>query len=104
MSIPVFQSKAKRHWQQWLPQRTRELRAAGQFESETLAAARMAQDEVESLMQAGYEHHEAEEVALHNHLLLPPEEDAREAPWEREELARRAADYMPSITAGPLDD
>ena len=68
----------------------------GRLNEELQAAANLAQDEIESLMQAGYSVHEAREVALPEFILLPPEGDGLED-WEREELAEKERDYQKNV-------
>lgn len=90
MSAQELASKARKHWAEWLPERTAELKAAGIFGSETMAVAQMAQERIDQLMATGYREHEAEEVALKEYILLPPEKEepnreaeAREAEYQR---------------------
>ena len=73
MSVQALASKARKHWPRWLPEKTAELKAEGLFESETLAAAKLAQAEIETLMKQGFKEHEAEEAALPMFILLKPE-------------------------------
>ncbi|MBQ1764541.1 MAG: hypothetical protein IIZ92_16815, partial [Aquincola sp.] len=85
-----YAAMARKHWTKWLPKKTAELKEAGQFEAATMTAGRQARERVDELMQQGYQLHEAEEVARSEFLLLKPEPDANEEPWERDELAQLA--------------
>ena len=73
-SVQTMAAKARRHWATDLPEKTRQLKAEGKFETESLAAARLAMAEIETLRQRGFQDHEAEEVALSMFILLKPEE------------------------------
>jgi hypothetical protein len=69
-------------------------RAEGALESTLQVVGRQTHAQVVSLMKRGYQQHEAEEVALAEHVLLPPEEAAKMEPWERAELAALEKDYQ----------
>ena len=84
--------KARNHWKEWLPKKTEELRKAGQLEAALQTAAANAQNEIQSLMQQGYQEHEAEEVALPQYILLKPEPQKED--WESRELAEKEAAYQ----------
>lgn len=88
--------KARKHWEKWLPQKTLELKADGKFDMAIQAAARQAQAEIVNLMAQGYQEHEAEEVALHQFILLKPEpvDD-----WESRELAEKERKYQKMMRA-----
>ena len=92
MSAALFASRARKHWTEWLPKKVAELKATGQWEYELNATGRAAQERLLELMAQGYKHHEAEEVAMHEFVLLPPEEPD-EDDWERKELAELEAQY-----------
>jgi hypothetical protein len=96
--------KARKHWEEWLPEKTRELKAAGEFNQAIQTAARQAQQEIADLMAQRYQEHEAEEVALPQFILLKPEpvDD-----WESEELAemeRKYQEMMRPFVANPEDE
>lgn len=76
MAIDSLEAKIRRHWTTYLPQKVAELRAAGTLNEEIQGAARLAQAEIETLKKAGYQDHEAEEVALHRFVYLKPEPGA----------------------------
>ena len=90
-------SKARKHWKTWLPQRTAELKKEGAFEEAVQGAALAAIKMIQELMSQGYQAHEAEEVALRQFVLLPPENGANEADWERQELAQMESDYQTNV-------
>ena len=91
MGVPALAAKARKHWAVWLPERTRELKAAGIFSIETQKAAVRAQREILVLTQGGFQIHEAEELVLPQYILLPPEEIEDE---EAEELAEMEREYQ----------
>lgn len=94
MSVQAYAAKARQHWAKWLPKKTAALKASGTLDQEIQAVAKQAQQQVLGLMQQGFRQHEAEEVALHELILLPPETDAAMEPWERKELASLESEYQ----------
>jgi len=64
---------ALNHWKKWRPTMVKELRQAGTLNEEAQKASKQAAAQVASLMGAGYQKHEAEEVVLPELILLPPE-------------------------------
>ncbi|MCK0510169.1 hypothetical protein [Aromatoleum buckelii] len=73
---------ARKHWTEWLPNKVAELKEEGQWEISLQIAGKQAFEMVLELMQQGFQQHEAEEVALKEFVLLPPEppdENDREA-------------------------
>lgn len=93
MSAQTYAAKARKHWTKWLPKKVQDLKDSGQLEATLQAVGKATQHQVLELMQQGYRQHEAEEVALAQHVLLPPEPDAATEPWEREELASLEREY-----------
>lgn len=87
MSIAMYQSKARKHWTKWLPQKVASLKAAGELEQALQTAGKETAKMVTELMGQGFQQHEAEEVALAEFVLLKPEPEANLEPWERKELA-----------------
>lgn len=87
VSAQTYAARARKHWAQWLPKKVAALREAGELESTLQTVGRRANDQVLELMGQGFKQHEAEEVALAEHVLLPPESDAAMPAWERQELA-----------------
>lgn len=73
MSAMQFKAKARKHWTRWLPSLVRELREVDELEAALQVAAISAQERLLELMAQGYRAHEAEEVALHEFILLRPE-------------------------------
>lgn len=73
MSVEQFKQKARHHWTKWQPKRVAQLRADGDLESTLRVAAVNAQERLLELMDQGFRAHEAEEVALHEFILLKPE-------------------------------
>ena len=72
-NLQALAAKARKHWAEYLPEKTRELKEEGIFESESLAAARLTLAEMETLKLQGYREHEAEEAALPLFILLKEE-------------------------------
>ncbi len=94
MATETFHAKAKKHWAEWLPERSEDLKAQGIWQSETRTAAINAQDRMMELIQQGYQPHEAEEVALKEFILLPPEPDAAVPPDQAAELRAMEREYQ----------
>jgi hypothetical protein len=91
MSVHELMTLARKHWEEYLPKKVQELRAAGELNEAIHGAANLAQAEIDHLMKQGYQEHEAREVALPMFVLLPaepPDEDDEEA---RDMAAREAA-------------
>jgi predicted metalloprotease len=57
-SVQELKSLAARHWNEWLPQKVKELKAEARLTEELQAAANLAQDEIEHLMKRGYSEQE----------------------------------------------
>jgi len=68
-----YTGTALRHWAQWLPKMTAELREAGMLNHEAQKASKEAARQVAALMMAGMQKHEAEEMVLPDLILLKPE-------------------------------
>jgi hypothetical protein len=86
MTEQQMTSKAREHWTKWLPQKTAELMASGEWMEATQAAGKLAAARVQDLTRQGFQAHEAEEVALAEFVLLKPEAEAGMLPWEKAEL------------------
>jgi hypothetical protein len=99
MSVSALEATAIRHWKKWLPKKVAALRAEGKLEEAVRGAALLAQDQIEHLMKRGYREHEAEEVALKEFILLPPEGGGL-ADWERKELAAKDREYRKNPPVG----
>ena len=93
MSAQRYRTMARKHWAEWLPKKTAELKADGELEQALLTAGRAAFERELELMQQGYQAHEAEEVALKEFVLLPPEEPD-EDDWEEKELRELERQYQ----------
>ena len=46
MSVENLKMLARQHWQEWLPEKVKELKAEGQLNEELQAARTLAQDEI----------------------------------------------------------
>jgi hypothetical protein len=65
MSVHELKALARKHCEEWLPEKVAELKREGRLNEELQAAAVMAQEEIESLMKnSHYSVHESGEVAL----------------------------------------
>jgi hypothetical protein len=74
MGVRVLASVARAHWAEFLPRKSAQLRADGQFDQATLRAARKAQVMIDSLVhEEGWRARDAEEAAMRKFILLPPE-------------------------------
>lgn len=100
MNRMALESLARKHWAKWLPKKVAQLKADNELGEAIQGAATRAEREIEELMKQGYQRHEAEEVALPMFILLKPEPDANEEPWERAELAEKERQYR--RTMGPF--
>lgn len=101
MSYHDLAKRARKHWAEWLPEKTAELKAQGTFSAATQAAAVMAEEEIDRLMSMGYQAHEAQEVALKMFILLDPE--PQEEDEQDRELAEREAEYQKMMREPPED-
>ena len=94
MSVQNLKMLAREHWNKWLPEKVSRLKAEGSLDQELLAAANLAQEEIETLMKKGYSVDEAKEVALPRFILLPPEnEESDLSPEQIRELEEKSAEY-----------
>ncbi|QDX22481.1 hypothetical protein FP568_15275 [Pandoraea pnomenusa] len=64
---------ALKHWKEWRPKAYRQMQKDGTLNELAQTASKEAAKQVASLMEAGYQKHEAEEVVLPELILLPPE-------------------------------
>ena len=105
MSVHELMTLARKHWKAHLPDKVKELRAEGMLEAATNGAANLAQSEIETLMKAGYQEHEARAVALTMFILLPPEHHEDEQDRELAEMEREYQRNPPVVmNADPNDD
>lgn len=65
--------KAHRHWEMWLPEKTRKLKNAGQFEAAIQTAVARADAEFHKLVTRGYKKGEAKDIALPKYICLKAE-------------------------------
>ena len=96
MNQQTLASKIRKHWTEYLPQKTAALKAAGEWDEAVQGAALAAKRLILDLQSQGYQAHEAEEVALHQFVLLPPE-SPEEDDWEAKELAQMETDYQKNV-------
>lgn len=100
MSVPELMATAKQHWSKYLPRKVHALRAEGMLTAALNGAANLAQSEIDSLMQQGYQAHEAREVALSHHILLPAE---KAQDGQDRELAAKEHEYQNNPPVTNLD-
>lgn len=91
MSVQELMTLARKHWKAHLPNKYKELQSDRTLEASLNGAANLAQTEIERLMQHGYRHHEAREVALPMFILLRPEYQEDE---QDRELAEKERAYQ----------
>jgi hypothetical protein len=68
-----FVTMAKKHWTRELPELTRQLKAAGTFETTVQEAADQAKEELGRLVSRGMGLMAAREIVEMEYILLPPE-------------------------------
>jgi hypothetical protein len=95
MSVPELMTLTRKHWNKYLPNKVRELQESEELNEAIQGAAALAQAEIDRLMKAGYQEHEAREVALREFVLLPEETD------EDDEQARELADMEAAYQKNP---
>lgn len=94
MANPKYVKMAREHWTQHLPNKVAELRAENQLEQALQIAANRTQERILDLLEQGYRHHEAEEVARAEFLILPPEASEWEDDEELAEMERKYREMM----------
>ena len=72
-SVGSLSRLAERHWAEFLPEKTADLKEAGTFEMRANQAAERAIKEIQGLVRAGVPEDAAEEMVLLEYILLPPE-------------------------------
>lgn len=100
MSIEELQAKAKKHWTKWCPHMVKDMKEQNLFDKLTLGAAKRAQFQIDQLMKAGYQLHEAEEVVLPDEILVPPEKPAF---WDENEEIIPPTQMITSHETSPTD-
>ena len=73
MNREMLVTKAHRHWEMWLPNKTRKLKNAGQFETAVQTAVTHACAEITALVSRGYKEREATDIILPKYVSLRPE-------------------------------
>lgn len=96
MNQQTLTSKIRKHWSQYLPQKTAALKAAGEWNEAVQGAALAASRMIQDLQSQGYQAHEAEEAALQQYVLLPPEPESADD-LESLELAQMEAQYQKQV-------
>jgi hypothetical protein len=84
-------TKARNHWEKWLPKKTKELKDIGQFYEALQIVAVYAHAEIAELMADGYQQREAEAVVLPLYILLEPEPLDT---WEKDYSTRMEHPYQ----------
>ena len=87
-------AKIRKHWTKYLPERVKQLRAAGVLQESMQGAANLAQKEIEHLRAQGYPEHAAEEVALKKFVYLEPEPGASMPAEQQAELDEMERQYQ----------
>ncbi len=72
-SVGSLSRLAERHWAEFLPQKTADLKEAGTFEMRAKQAAERGMAEMQTLVSRGMTEDEAEEMVLPEYILLKPE-------------------------------
>ena len=72
-SVGSLSRLAERHWAEFLPEKTADLKKAGTFEMRAKQAAERAVAEIQALVRNGVPEDEAEELVLPEYILLRPE-------------------------------
>lgn len=72
-SVGSLSRLAERHWAEFLPEKTADLKEAGTLEMRAKQAAERAIAEMQALVRSGVPEYEAEELVLSEYILLRPE-------------------------------
>ena len=72
-----YVTMARNHWREWLPKMYQEMQENGTLQEYLQKASADAAAQVASLMAAGAQQHEAEEIVLPETIMLPPEPETR---------------------------
>ena len=73
MNLNNWIELGRQHWKEFLPNRYRELKAAGTLDQALKEAAEQTYLEADQLEKSGYQPDEAWQMVRENYLLLPPE-------------------------------
>lgn len=93
-SILVLAHKAREHWEEWLPKKTKRLKARGMFQIETQKAAVRAYELIRNMVRQGMTLEQAEEIVLPDEILLQPEEGAGISEELQAEHYAKEAEYQ----------
>lgn len=77
MNLNNWIELGRQHWKEFLPNRYRELKAAGTLDEALKTAAEQTYLEADQLEQSGFQPDEAWQMVRENYLLLPPEGSQR---------------------------
>jgi hypothetical protein len=83
MNLQNWINLGRAHWKEHLPNRYRELKAAGTLEKALTDAAEQTYREVDQLEQSGFQPDEAWQMVRETYLLLPPENAPRAGTGEK---------------------
>lgn len=103
MNRQTLEAKTRKHWETWLPSKTAELKASGEWDEAVKGAALAAFRMIQDLQSQGYQAHEAEEVALRQYVLLSPEEPDEDDELEQE-LREMEANYQQNVAPYLIQD
>lgn len=98
--IEELRSKAASHWRTYLPEKWKELKAAGLLEVALTQAATAAEAEIRAWMDRGARLDEAEEIVLPQLIYLKPTTDGLDAET-RAELAQMEVEYRNEMAPAP---
>ena len=73
MDREMLATKAQKHWEMWLPKKTKKLKETGRFVTAVQTAALRAYAEIARLVARGYQEREAFDIALPKYICLKPE-------------------------------
>ncbi|MDW7758489.1 MAG: hypothetical protein SCH72_12450 [Desulfuromonadales bacterium] len=79
MTALQMQKLAMKHWEEWRPKATAQMKRANTFRTRARKAAEKAKKEMREMIQSGQPAHEAEEIVLKRYILLKPEKEVIEA-------------------------
>ena len=69
-----WMTMAHDHWKEYRPQMYRELKKAGKLEAQLEEAAKQTATDMDQMMDAGFNYHQAWEAVRQDYLILPEEE------------------------------
>ena len=95
MNLNNWIELGRQHWKEFLPNRYRELKAAGTLDEALKTAAELTYLEADQLEQNGFQPDEAWQMVRENYLLLPPE-----GSQQPETNGRTSQDLMSAARSG----